>query len=87
MTNEELIERGNRGEALLHTATFHEAMADLTRIYMSALLNTKSEQTNEREHLYAGARAVQDISGVLNQWVAVRDQIIDNANFEEPDSI
>ena len=87
MNTEQLIERGNRGEALLHTATFHEAMAELVNIYMNSLLNTKPEQSKERESLYAGARAVQDITGVLNQWVAVRDQIIENAQYEEPDSI
>lgn len=88
MNNEYLIERGNAAENLLKHEAFSLAMNDLINMYMTGLLQTQPDQTKEREMAYAGARAVQDISGVLNQWVAMRDQIIENlANEEEPDSI
>lgn len=86
--NEILIERGNAAENLLKQGVFVAAMNDLINIYLGGLIQTKAEETQQREHLYAGARAVQDIFGVLNQWVAVRDQTLENiANQEEPDSI
>ncbi len=86
MNNEILIERGNAAENLLKQEAFLAVMNELINIYMGSLLNTKPEQNQERESLYAGARAVQDIAGVLNQWVAMRDQIIENASYEESDS-
>lgn len=82
MNNETLIERGNAAENLLKTEAFHGALTELINMYMGGLLQTTPEQTKEREMAYAGARAVQDIAGVLNQWVAVRDQIIENINYE-----
>lgn len=87
MNNEYLIERGNAAENLLRQEAFAAAMNELINMYMNGLLQTQPDQSKERELAYAGARAVQDISGVLNQWVAMRDQIIENiANQEnEPD--
>ena len=88
MNNEILIERGNAAENLLKQDVFAAAMNELINIYVEGLLQTSPEQTKKRETAYASARAVQDIVGVLNQWVAVRDQIIENINNkEELDSI
>lgn len=86
MNNELLIERGNNAEGLLNNGVFQQVTTELINIYMNALLQTKPDSSKERETLYAGARAVQDITGVLNQWVAIRDQIIENASYEESDS-
>lgn len=86
MTNEFLIERGNAAENLLKQEIFNAAMNELINMYLGGLLQTKPDQTKERETAYASARAVQDIVGILNQWIAVRDQIIENANYEETDS-
>lgn len=83
MNNEILIERGNAAENLLKQDVFTAAMNELINIYVGNLLQTQPSQTKERETAYASARAVQDIVGVLNQWVAVRDQIIENINNEE----
>lgn len=80
-----MIERGNAAETLLKNEAFSAALNELINMYMNGLLQTKSEQTKEREMAYAGARAVQDISGVLNQWVAIRDQIFENAEYNEED--
>jgi hypothetical protein len=90
MNNEILIERGNAAEQILKQDVFTAAVNEIINIYVGGLLQTSPEQTKEREAAYAGARAVQDIVGVLNQWIAIRDQIIENlANEEneEPDSI
>lgn len=83
MNNEYLIERGNAAENLLKQEAFPMAMNELINMYMNGLLQTQPDQSKEREMAYAGARAVQDISGVLNQWVAIRDQIIENIAYEE----
>lgn len=84
--NEILMERGNAAENLLRQEVFAAAMNELINIYVGGLLQTTPEQSKERELAYAGARAVQDISGILNQWVAVRDQIIENLANEETDT-
>lgn len=86
MNNEILIERGNAAEHLLKQEAFSASMNELINMYLGSLLQTTPEQTKEREMAYAGARAVQDIAGVLNQWVAMRDQIIENIANQENDS-
>lgn len=83
MNNETLIDRGNAAETLLKSEALSAALNELINMYMGGLLQTHPEQTKEREMAYAGARAVQDISGVLHQWVAIRDQIIENIALEE----
>lgn len=83
MNNETLIERGNAAEGLLKQPTFGVVVNELINVYVGSLLQTTPEQTKERESAYAGARAVQDIAGMLNQWVAIRDQIIENAQYNE----
>lgn len=86
MNNEILIERGNAAENLLRQDVFAAAMNELINMYLNGLLQTKPDQSKERELAYAGARAVQDISGTLNQWVAIRDQILENIATEENES-
>jgi hypothetical protein len=81
--NSTLIERGNAAQNLLQQEAFIGASNELINMYLGGLLQTSPDQTKEREMAYAGARAVQDIVGVLNQWVAVRDQIIENLANEE----
>lgn len=83
MNNEYLIERGNAADNLLKQEALIAATNELINMYLAGLLQTTAEQTKEREMAYAGARAVQDILGVLNQWVAIRDQIIENLATEE----
>lgn len=87
MNNEILIERGNAAENILKQDVFQAAMNELINIYVGGLLQTKPDQTKEREAAYASARAVQDIVGVLNQWVAVRDQILENIATEENEEL
>lgn len=86
MNNEFLIERGNAAENLLKQEAFAAVANELINMYLGGLMQTKPEETKEREMAYAGARAVQDIVGVLNQWVAMRDQIIENIKNEETET-
>lgn len=85
MTTEHMIERGNAAESLLNAGIFVGAANELLNNYMAAIMQSKPDDIKEREIAYAGSRAVQDIVGVLNQWVAVRDQIIANADEENDD--
>lgn len=84
-TDSHYIERGNAAESLLQGGIFVGAANELLNTYMAAIMQSRPEDFKERETAYAGSRAVQDIVGVLNQWVAVRDQIIANADEENND--
>lgn len=82
------IERGNAAEHLLQSPTFMSVANTLMDTYMQDILRSDPKDTQAREVGYAQARAVQDIVGILNQWLTVRDQIIANSQpYEEQDSI
>lgn len=82
------IERGNAAEHLLQSPTFMSVANTLMDTYMQDILRSDPKDTQAREAGYAQARAVQDIVGILNQWLTVRDQIIANSQpYEEQDSI
>jgi transcriptional regulator with AAA-type ATPase domain len=83
MTNEQYIQRGNLAEALLTQETFQLVANELTQHYIQTSFNTDPLQKETRESCYFQARGLQDLIGVLNQWVAVRDQIIANSSQEE----
>lgn len=78
-----LIERGNAAEQLLQSGAFQMAANALMDMYVGDILKTAPTDTISREMGYAHARAVQDIVGVLNQWVAVRDQALANDIYED----
>jgi hypothetical protein len=81
-----LMERGNAAEQLLQSEIFQVAANALTNHHLESILRSAPEDCKARESGYHQARAVQDIVGVLNQWVAVRDQIVLAAASEEEDS-
>jgi hypothetical protein len=80
-----MVERGNAAEHLLKSDVFVAAVNSLINQYMGNILQSPPENPALRESGYFQARAVQDIVGVLNQWVAVRDQIIANNDQSELD--
>ncbi len=83
------IERGNAAEHLLKSQEFVLAANELANYYLSSIVNSKATDKESREASYHAVKAVQDLTGLLNQWVAIRDQIIEatNQENEEPDSI
>lgn len=75
------IMRGNAAKELLASEAFMAATNELVNSYLGQLVNSKHDEAPMRESLYAQVKAVQDIVGVLNQWVAVAAQA--QANLEE----
>lgn len=81
------IERGNAAETLLQSSAFIGAMNEMANHYLTAIVTSGATDKDTREASYHAVKAVQDVTGVLNQWVAIRDQIIEATNLnEEPDS-
>jgi hypothetical protein len=78
-----MVERGNAAENLLRSDVFTAACTALINLHMGSILTSPPESTSTREAGYFQARAVQDIVGVLNQWVAIRDQIIANNDHKD----
>lgn len=87
-TNDSLfIERGNAAETLLKSSAFIGAMNEVANHHLNAIVTSGATDKDTREASYHAVKAVQDVTGVLNQWVAIRDQIIEATNLnEEPDS-
>ena len=81
------IERGNAAEQLLASPAFIGAMNEVANYHLNAIVTSGATDKDTREASYHAVKAVQDVTGVLNQWVAVRDQIIEATNqHEELDS-
>ena len=87
-TNDSLfIERGNAAETLLQSSAFIGAMNEVANYHLNAIVTSGATDKDTREASYHAVKAVQDVTGVLNQWVAIRDQIIEATSInEEPDS-
>jgi hypothetical protein len=82
MTNEELLRRGNGAQELLDNESFRQVTKDLMDYYISAILQSNPADKENRENAYFCSRALQDLISVLNQWSAVKDQIISNIEEE-----
>lgn len=82
-----MVERGNAAEEVLRSEAFQMAANALMDIYIQGIIQSSPEEKEKRELGYAQARAVQDIVGILNQWVAIRDQIIANNDSDNEDTI
>lgn len=87
-TNDSLfIERGNAAETLLKSSAFIGAMNEVANYHINVIVTSGATDKDTREASYHAVKAVQDVTGVLNQWVAIRDQIIEATSLnEEPDS-
>jgi hypothetical protein len=87
-TDSLFIERGNAAEHLLTSEQYQMATNELVNYYLGSFVSSKTLDKESREASYHAVKAVQDMTGLLNQWVAIRDQIIEAINQnEEPDSI
>ena len=78
MTNEEMVQRGNSAQQLLDNDAFRQVSKDLMDYYISSILQSTPADKDNRENAYFCSRALQDLISVLNQWAAVKDQIISN---------
>lgn len=78
-----VIRRGVAAKELLSSEAFMAATNELVNNYLAQLVNTKGEEKATRESLYSHVRAVQDIVGTLNQWIAVAEQAQMNREADE----
>lgn len=83
LTEEELINRGIRAEALLKDPVIGEAVGDLIKLITDQLLATKPEENKTRERLYYAYQGLNDLIGFLNQMIAIRIEIEKRRNGEE----
>lgn len=83
MTEDELIERGVRAQAVLQDPMIQQAINDLIEAIKNEILVTKPEETDKRERFYYAYQGVADVIGLLNQMVGVRVQIEQQRNADE----
>jgi hypothetical protein len=82
MSTEELLQRGNAAQELLENESFKMVTKELLDYYISAILQSTPLDDKGRNAAYFSARALQDLVAVLNQWAAVKDQILINSEEE-----
>lgn len=69
------LARGAAAQELLANQTFAGVTNELVNSYLQSIVQSNPEEAAARERLYVGVKAVQDIVGTLNQWVAVAAQV------------
>lgn len=83
MDNQTIIERGNASEQLLNQPEFTRIFKDLMDHYINAMVQSAPHEKDVRDSAYYQSRALQDIVGVINQWIVMRDQVLDNTEDKE----
>lgn len=77
-----LVDRGIRADELLKNDTFCIAVKDVVDQCIQAWLNS-GEDAKLREAAYNAAQGMNNVVGVLQQWVAIKEQILaEEANQE-----
>lgn len=76
MNDEYLVERGVRAQETLTNPTIGLVVDELVKMITDTILGSSPEDAQARERAYYAYQGVKDIVGLLNQWVAVKDQII-----------
>ena len=83
MNDQQLIDRGVAAQELLSNVTFQGLSKELLDHYIATFLATSPEDANGRNSAYFQCRALQDLIAVLQQWVYVKDNIINKTSEEE----
>jgi hypothetical protein len=82
MNDQQLIDRGTSAQDLLNNDTFQRMSKELLDHYVATFLATSPDDEKTRSSAYFLSRALQDQIAVLQQWVYVKDNIV-NKNIEE----
>lgn len=77
MENQQIIDRGQASEDLLNNPSFMQIFKDLMDHYINTMVSTMPNEKDAREAAYYQSRALQDIVGVMNQWITMRDQLLE----------
>lgn len=83
LRDETLMTMGDDAERLLKDDAFINIINSLVENAFSQFANTKPEERELRDQVYAQYRGLTDIMGTLNQRVSVRNQIIERDSNEE----
>jgi ethanolamine ammonia-lyase large subunit len=81
--DEALIKMGDDAERLLKDETFINIINSLAESTYAQFVNSKLEDKELRDQIYAQYRGLTDIMGTLNQRVSVRNQIVERDSNEE----
>ena len=73
-----LVDRGYRAEELLQSDTFSMAVKDLIDYHLNVFVTSKPEEKDKREAAYYQSNATQQIFSVLQEWVAIKESIMDD---------
>ena len=74
---------GDDAERLLKDDSFINIINSLAESTYAQFVNSKLEDKELRDQIYAQYRGLTDIMGTLNQRVSVRNQIIERDSNEE----
>mgnify|MGYP003658031418 CR=1 FL=1 len=73
---EQLLETGEAAEIVLAQPAFNQVINGLVERSFQTFVNTKPEETGERERAYSHYRALVDVVETLKQQVSIRDEIL-----------
>lgn len=77
-TNQQWLDMGIRAQELLSNEIFSMAMKDVIDYHINSFLNSTPGDEKVREAAYFQANAIQQVLGVLQQWVTIKDNIVNN---------
>lgn len=86
MNEQEMIDRGTAARELLDNQTFQAAYKTLIDIYLNALVQTAPNEAQSRESAYYQIRGLQDMVGIMNQWIIEKDNILESLKETESNS-
>jgi hypothetical protein len=83
LNDEQLVQRGVSAQELLDNPTFHDLYKELLDHYVSTILSSSPNDEAIRSSSYFQCRSLQDLIALLQQWAAVKDNIINNPIEED----
>lgn len=87
LTEDEIVELGVRSAALLGSSTFQYVVRYLTDSYTSNILETRFDDTKEREKNFHLHHALQDLVNQLSQYAAASERIVEERQADEDEGL
>lgn len=86
MNEQQMIDRGTAAEELLKHPLFGAVANTLMDTYLGDIVNSGPSESKNRESSYYQIKALQDVFAVLNQWAALKEQILQSRKEAEENS-
>lgn len=83
MNEQEMLDRGTAAGDLLNHPVFQAVSNTLMDTYLGDIVNSGPSESKTRESSYYQIKALQDVYAVLNQWAALKDQILQSRKEAE----